>query len=31
MINAKEPKTLKDANGKPCKGNSGVARGFRRI
>lgn len=30
MIKATEPKTLKDADGKTCKGNVGVEKGYRK-
>ena len=30
MVNATEPRSLKDASGKLCKGNPGVERGYRK-
>jgi len=30
MLNATEPKSLKDADGKTCKGNVGVEKGYRK-
>ena len=30
MLNATEPKSIKDANGKLCKGNPGVEKGYRK-